>query len=139
VGEQGFKFQGMSADMLVKVNEFACNLRDGLLDLPMDDRSRALLKENKGLKARIEAMSAQLDEGAADRPRTTSPRDGSSSLDLDGVHTEVHRVLQENADMKAKMDLMLDDVTSLLRRQLGSAQGHSDSVSATMTVRHEPQ
>ena len=33
--------------MLVKVNEFACNLRDGLLDLPMDDRSRALLKENK--------------------------------------------------------------------------------------------
>ena len=41
--------------------------------------------------------------------------------------------------MKAKMDLMLDDVTSLLRRQLGSAQGHSDSVSATMTVRHETQ
>lgn len=33
VGEQGFKFAGMSAEMLMKVNEFASNLRDGVIEL----------------------------------------------------------------------------------------------------------
>ena len=71
VGEQGFKFAGMSPDLLVKVstynssivprkvfmvscctqvNEFASALRDGLIELPVDDRSAQLLKENKQLK-----------------------------------------------------------------------------------------
>lgn len=33
LGEQGFKFAGMSAEMLMKVNEFASNLRDGAIEL----------------------------------------------------------------------------------------------------------
>jgi hypothetical protein len=37
----------MSPEMLVKVNEFAANLRDGKVTLPLDDRSAVLMKENK--------------------------------------------------------------------------------------------
>jgi hypothetical protein len=59
LGEDGFKYAGMSPEMLVKVfscnislsldqvNEFATGLREGKFELPLDDRSAILLKENR--------------------------------------------------------------------------------------------
>ena len=61
IGEQGFKFQGMDSESLVIVNEFASNLREGKLDLPLSDRSVILLKENRKLKDEQKAMNLRLE------------------------------------------------------------------------------
>jgi hypothetical protein len=57
IGEQGFKFAGMNSEMLVIVNDFATNLREGKMDLPLHDRSVELLKENKRLKEEQREMN----------------------------------------------------------------------------------
>lgn len=44
IGQDGFKYAGMLPEQLVKVNDFAMNLKEGRVDLPLDDQSRALLK-----------------------------------------------------------------------------------------------
>ena len=38
IGEKGIRFWGLSAGQLMKVTEFATNLRDGLTELPLDDQ-----------------------------------------------------------------------------------------------------
>ncbi|GMH51677.1 hypothetical protein TrST_g11013 [Triparma strigata] len=39
IGEKGIRFWGLSAAQLMKVTEFATNLRDGVTELPLDDKS----------------------------------------------------------------------------------------------------
>ena len=46
----------MGSDKLLLVNEFATNLREGKVDLPLNDRSVELLRENKRLKEEEKAM-----------------------------------------------------------------------------------
>lgn len=47
--------------MLVLVNEFAVNLRDGKTTLPLDNRSAELLKSNKILKDNESEMKLKLE------------------------------------------------------------------------------
>jgi hypothetical protein len=63
ITESGFKFPGLTPDLLIKINDFAINLRDGKLELPLDDRSKELLKENQQLKTEMKALQHQLAEG----------------------------------------------------------------------------
>jgi len=58
VGAQGFKFAGMSADMLLKVNEYALGLRDGSIELP--PQPTELIKENRRLKDELHIMFTKL-------------------------------------------------------------------------------
>ena len=43
IGEKGIKFLGLDAAQIQKVMEFASNIRDGSITLPMDDRSKELM------------------------------------------------------------------------------------------------
>ena len=43
IGEKGIKFLGLDAAQIQKVMEFASNIRDGSVTLPMDDRSKELM------------------------------------------------------------------------------------------------
>ena len=55
-GEKGVRFHNLTAEQMKKVDEFAQNLREGRLELPLNDRSRELLREVEKLKAQIEIL-----------------------------------------------------------------------------------
>jgi hypothetical protein len=61
LGEQGFKYAGLDSEMLMKINEFAMNLKDGNVDLPLNDQSIILLKELKLLKDEKKIMILKLE------------------------------------------------------------------------------
>ena len=50
IGEKGIRFWGLSAAQLMKVTEFATNLRDGITELPLDDRSIELTAKVRGFE-----------------------------------------------------------------------------------------
>ena len=53
IGEKGIRFWGLSAGQLMKVTEFATNLRDGITDLPLDDKSLELSAKVKTLEMQV--------------------------------------------------------------------------------------
>ena len=43
IGEKGIRFLGMDSNQIAQVMEFASNLRQGIVDLPLNDRSKDLM------------------------------------------------------------------------------------------------
>ena len=87
VGEQGFKFYGMDADALYKVNEYAKNLRDGVDKFPQDNvrttdlrkKNMLLLQELEETKLKLETYERELSSSSSGlRP---GGRQGTSSAD----------------------------------------------------------
>lgn len=129
IGEQGFKFQGMSADMLVKVNEFATSLREGNVELPLNDRSAELLAENRKLKDEIQIFSAKVERYERDIAISGGVHDygrgnGHSSDDLQGVRDDLQRLMVENSGLKDRLALMQDEIMVLLDQ---NRHGHANS------------
>lgn len=54
IGEKGVRFLGMSPEQVSQVLEFAGNLRRGVAELPLNDRSKELLSEISRLKSERE-------------------------------------------------------------------------------------
>lgn len=145
IGEQGFKYAGMTPDMLLQVNDFAANLREGKIELPLNDRSQVLLKENRTLKADAEAMKLKLERyerelgGAVYSPRSALPSSGASAAGtgtggaggggapLTGgpegeLHEDFQRLADENSALHAKMNALQSDLSQLLQRPAAAAQ-----------------
>ena len=80
---------------MLLIDEFACNLRDGKADLPMNDRSRELLRENEYLKQR----NAEL-EGRAYGTGFIGGRTGAANEDL---LTEIRKENKELKDLLLKL------------------------------------
>ena len=53
-GEKGVRFHGLTEEQMEKVDEFARNLKEGRLELPMTDRTRELMREVERLKAQLQ-------------------------------------------------------------------------------------
>lgn len=53
-GEKGVRFHGLTEEQMEKVDEFARNLKEGKLELPMTDRTRELMREVERLKAQLQ-------------------------------------------------------------------------------------
>lgn len=132
VGEQGFKFQSMSADQLVKVNEFAISLRDGKLDLPLNDRSAELLAENRKLKDEAKIMTLKLEKYERDFASSRGVHDYSSSggglnsEDMQGVRNDLNLLMVENSGLKDRLVLMQEEILLLLgqhNQNSGSSEG----------------
>mmetsp|Transcript_22137 Transcript_22137/g.46294 ORF Transcript_22137/g.46294 Transcript_22137/m.46294 type:complete len:1330 (+) Transcript_22137:96-4085(+) len=81
IGDRGVRFLGMSAQQISQVMEFASNLRNGITELPSNDRTRELMSEISNLKSdkdvdrvtinRLEREIFSLSE-AANEPRGES-------------------------------------------------------------------
>ena len=146
IGEQGFKFQGMTADMLMKVNEFAVNLRDGNIELPVDDRSSSLLKENKRLRDDIKSLDLKIDRyereygvKSSDSPAMSQQ---SASMrtqvsEIFGLREDLQRMSKENIETKQKMASMQDEVILLLKQHIGTSEGHVENVHSTVAENTE--
>lgn len=57
-GEKGLRFHQLTAEQMKMVDEFAINLREGRIELPINDRSKQLLLEIEKLKAQISILEA---------------------------------------------------------------------------------
>jgi hypothetical protein len=57
-GEKGLRFQDLTAEQMLMVDEFARNLREGKVELPLNDRSRELMREIERLKAQIQLLES---------------------------------------------------------------------------------
>lgn len=108
IGEQGFKYAGMSPDMLIKVNEFAANLRDGNMQLPVDDRSSELLKANKRLRDEIRGLNLQIERYERELGGNLNSANNSigqqavttskvQETELFGLREDMRRLAKENA------------------------------------------
>lgn len=139
---EGFKYAGMTAEQLVKVNEFAASVRDGRIELPLNDRSSELLKVNRGLQDDINALKAQMlrlerEVGGSGGGGVNSQQQqqqmaellaqagGSMSrkaeTELFGLRNDVARLLHENGDLHERMTRMQAEVgfavyVNILRR-----------------------
>ena len=144
IGEQGFKFQGMGSDMLLLVNEFATNLREGKVDLPLNDRSAELLKENRKLKDEEKAMRLRIERyereisgsmGSVQMALESGP--GSSAInsvaglskiqeaELLGLRNDVQKLLNENNSIHGKMISMQEEFMHVMKTKIdeqGEAQ-----------------
>ena len=144
VGEQGFKYQGMTADMLVKVNEFASNLRDGNVDLPLDDRSSSLLRENKKLREEVQAFEMKVERYEREyglRHDTTVSRTESTlrnqESEIFGLREDLQRLIHENNETKTRMVVMQDEVVLLLKQHIENTQGHAEVVHSAVVEHAE--
>ena len=70
-GEKGLRFHQLNAEQMRMVDEFALNLREGRIELPMNDKSKELMLEVERLKAQIQILEAnsfgrKVDSGMSD-------------------------------------------------------------------------
>lgn len=148
IGEQGFKYAGMSPDMLVKVNEFAASLRDGKLELPINDRSRELLEENKKLREKNQSLQLLVErfEREVGGVSSSGPAGFSKAQESEilGIRGDMQRLMNENAELHDRIAAMQGEVMMLLRQHLcneagknggGGGAGGSDEI-AQMLVRN---
>ena len=138
ITSDGFKYQGLSAEKLVLVNTYASNLRDGLVEAPLNDRSAELLRKNKRLQEEIEilkvakverelasSMSGQQQpatpSGDAATPAGTTTRPIDSDA-LAGLRQELSKIVNENKELKSRITGMQDEIVAMIRKQ-GSISG----------------
>eukprot|EP00981_Chlorochromonas_danica_P012527 scaffold5121_cov223-Ochromonas_danica.AAC.5 len=115
MGDDGqIKFPGLDADMLVKINEFAANLREGKLELPLNDRSRALLEDNRKLKSEIQNLNQQLQRRESFSAAFAPGTDGVLS---DVFGADMKTLLQENAGMHKKLSDLQQQLSYLMSQQ----------------------
>mmetsp|Transcript_25522 Transcript_25522/g.44493 ORF Transcript_25522/g.44493 Transcript_25522/m.44493 type:complete len:2210 (+) Transcript_25522:2881-9510(+) len=57
-GEKGLRFHNLTSEQMELVDQFAQNLREGKIDLPLTDRTRELMKEVEKLKAQLELLQS---------------------------------------------------------------------------------
>ena len=135
IGEQGFKFLGMDSESLVLVNEFASNLREGKMELPLNDRSVNLLKENKKLKDDQKSMSLRVERYEREISGSIGPSQilegsGSGSVailpqisglnkiqeaELFGLRNDVQKLLNEKDTLHHRMTSMQAELMYTLR------------------------
>ena len=115
--EQGFKYSGMTAEQLTMVNEFASNLRHGSVELPLNDRSNELLKENKKLREdfsvfqiKIERYEREFGTLNSNNNNNNNEMDSSANFELIGLRNDVQRLVQENRELQDRVMEMKNDL-----------------------------
>ena len=105
----GFKFAGMRPEDLVKVNEFAQNLRDGKLELPESDKTVEMARELRRLREDRTALQHKVEDLERGGAVATGHHPAVSSLpstaglpllwtqQVNGLQEDVHKLLLENS------------------------------------------
>lgn len=109
ISEKGVKFVGLTPDQLAKVNEFACNLRDGKLELPKatsPDTSeiRRLRQTVFTLENKVSALQAELALAPSARSDHSSQRGERDAVAA--MREDIGRLLGENAELHTQLQKM---------------------------------
>jgi hypothetical protein len=164
IGEQGFKFQGMNSAMLVTVNEFASNLREGKVELPLNDRSAELLKENRRLRDEQKAMNLRVERyereisgaigpsqpavesGPGSTPGTGGKGGSGGTVvsmskvqeaELFGLRNDVQKLVSENTSMHGRMSTMQSELMAALKARGDGTGDGTDSIASALLAANE--
>lgn len=116
-GEKGIRFHDLTADQMLAVDQFARNLKEGTMELPLNDRSRELMREIERLKAQIAIL-----EG------------GGYGIDIQGLGKL--GMSDELLDMIRKEN---QEVKELLIKLIGSGGSHTQTSTTTHVLKLPPQ
>jgi centrosomal protein CEP290 len=147
-GASGFKFAGMKPEHLVKVNEFAQNLRDGKVELPQSDDSVEMMREVRRLKEDRAALQSKVDalerggavvrDGSNVAPVASSGAGDHADPGLaDSLRDDLRKLHVENSELRTRMASMQSEVIGLIRNQAGHTIEHTESISAVMHAHNE--
>jgi len=146
IGDKGARFLGLSSQQVAQVTEFATNLRQGIVALPLNDRSKELSAEISSLKSDKEVARLAIQRLERELAvKGSSPRESSESSILkqilDNLAAENQRLKNEIGVLKSvdttkvepKADNDGDVVTSsaltpLLRQRAKAVLGGQDLV-----------
>ena len=139
LGEQGFRFAGMDADMLVQVNEFATALREGR-KVSSEPRASELLKQNRKLKEELAELKLRLElleretGGGIERGS-----DGSAHESLlRGLREDVRRVVDENGELRSRISQMQEELLVTIGNRTSEMKGGTtDGVAAMLIANNE--
>jgi hypothetical protein len=138
VGEQGFQFAGMSAEMIMRVNEFAAGLREGAVEMPPQPSD--LMKDNRRLRDELQVMQIKLQNyereiggsllGGGDwqmylaaqvkllQQQQPLPVESPEKLQL---MEDLRRITAENAELHSKMAAWQAEMLEVLAAQRAQA------------------
>jgi hypothetical protein len=144
LGAAGFKYAGMDAEMLVRVNEFAAALREGRDLIPTADRPSELLRENRRLKEEARVFQTKLELFEREFGGSGGQREDNLIQDsqIKALRDDVRRLLHENGELKNRLGLMQDELVLLINRQLarsegGAQEGSGGELSAALVASNE--
>ncbi len=104
--------------MLIQVNDFAANLRDGKIELPLDDQSRALQKETRALKEELAAIHLKLQRyerelgGAISLSPHSSGKHGESNMQ---TNADMSQIMADNKELHAKLNSLQSELIHLIK------------------------
>lgn len=141
LGEQGFRFAGMDAEMLVRVNEFASALREGR-EVPAEPRASELLKENRRLREELAALRLRTEllerEGGGLADPLGAGEGAAQEALLRGLREDVRRVFDENGELRSRLARMQDEVLGTIGRQTTELSGGAtDGIAAMLIANNE--
>jgi hypothetical protein len=128
LGEKGGRFLGMNPQQVDTVVEFASNLRRGLVQLPLNDRSKELLAEISALKSEKEVQRVAIARLEREISTRESPSEGESNVLkqlLDTMVSENQKLKGDMAKLKAggAIDHESSVLTPLMRERVKEILG----------------
>ena len=146
IGDKGARFLGLTSQQVAQVTEFATNLRQGIVALPLDDRSKELSAEISSLKSDKEVARLAIQRLERElAAKGSSPRECSESnilkQILDNLAAENQRLKNEisvlkSVDTSTKEETKADNsdivvsstLTPLIRQRAKAVLGGQDLV-----------
>jgi hypothetical protein len=122
LGEKGGRFLGMNPQQVATVMEFASNLRRGVVDLPLNDRSKELLAEISILKSEKEVQRVAIAGLEREISTREPPSEGESNVlkqVLDNLAADNQKLRDEIATLRigGPIDPKLSVLTPLMRQR----------------------
>ena len=126
IGEQGFRYANMTPEQIYKVNEFANNLRDGKVVLPVSDTSRELIAENERLKEKLQERSNVQSTPVYTDKNSASPSaltynnkvNDISSREVLNLREDMLRISHENAELQERLSTMQSELMSVIKQTI---------------------
>jgi hypothetical protein len=125
LGEKGGRFLGMNPQQVDTVMEFASNLRRGLVQLPLNDRSKELLAEISALKSEKEVQRVAIAGLEREISTRESPSESPSEGESNVLKSENQKLTGEIATLKAgrAIDHASSVLTPLMRERVKEILG----------------
>jgi hypothetical protein len=122
LGEKGGRFLGMNPQQVATVMEFASNLRRGVVDLPLNDRSKELLAQISILKSEKEVQRVAITGLEREISTREPPSEGESNVlkqVLDNLAADSQNLRDEIATLRTggPIDPQSSVLTPLMRQR----------------------
>lgn len=109
ISEKGVKFVGLTPEQLSQVNEFACNLRDGKIELPKASspdgtENKRLRQTIFSLESKVSALQSEL--ALQSCSRAAQSEHGAERDAVTAMREDLSRLLAENAELHTQLQKM---------------------------------